>query len=174
MNIQVGQLFDLNTVRAASSAFGSVFAFLELTVWWIAVAENLTLELRKSNATDTVTGRISLILATEDSGLASAGSSVARAPPTLQAPAASSSAGPRTPSPSPSAQFTSFQQGASTARPESVAGSAARTPAAGRALSPFEDQFGPLPSGWERRVDNLGRTYFVDHNTRTTTWHRPT
>lgn len=40
-------------------------------------------------------------------------------------------------------------------------------------LSAFEDQFGPLPSGWERRTDNLGRTYYVDHSTRTTTWTRP-
>lgn len=40
-------------------------------------------------------------------------------------------------------------------------------------LSAFEDQYGPLPSGWERRTDNLGRTYYVDHSTRTTTWTRP-
>ena len=39
--------------------------------------------------------------------------------------------------------------------------------------SSFEDQHGRLPPGWERRVDNLGRTYYVDHNTRTTTWTRP-
>ncbi|KAJ2849595.1 hypothetical protein IWW36_002528 [Coemansia brasiliensis] len=31
-----------------------------------------------------------------------------------------------------------------------------------------------LPRGWEQRVDHMGRTYYVDHNTRTTTWHRPT
>ncbi|KAJ1750642.1 hypothetical protein LPJ78_002834 [Coemansia sp. RSA 989] len=30
-----------------------------------------------------------------------------------------------------------------------------------------------LPRGWEQRVDHMGRTYYVDHNTRTTTWHRP-
>lgn len=41
-------------------------------------------------------------------------------------------------------------------------------------LSPFEDAQGRLPAGWERREDNLGRTYYVDHNTRTTSWHRPT
>ena len=40
-------------------------------------------------------------------------------------------------------------------------------------LSSFEDSQGRLPTGWERRQDNLGRTYFVDHNTRTTTWTRP-
>lgn len=41
-------------------------------------------------------------------------------------------------------------------------------------LSPFEDAQGRLPAGWERREDNLGRTYYVDHNTRSTSWNRPT
>lgn len=27
---------------------------------------------------------------------------------------------------------------------------------------------------WERRVDPMGRVYYVDHITRTTTWQRPT
>lgn len=40
-------------------------------------------------------------------------------------------------------------------------------------LSPFEDAHGPLPAGWERREDNLGRTYYIDHNRRTTSWKRP-
>lgn len=43
-----------------------------------------------------------------------------------------------------------------------------------RQYSSFEDQYGRLPPGWERRTDNFGRTYYVDHNTRTTTWKRPT
>jgi E3 ubiquitin-protein ligase NEDD4 len=40
-------------------------------------------------------------------------------------------------------------------------------------LSAKEDQSGPLPEGWERRIDPLGRTYYVDHNTRSNTWDRP-
>ncbi len=32
----------------------------------------------------------------------------------------------------------------------------------------------PLPPGWEMRIDPHGRPYYVDHNTRTTTWERPT
>ncbi|XP_023608398.1 E3 ubiquitin-protein ligase NEDD4-like isoform X4 [Myotis lucifugus] len=32
----------------------------------------------------------------------------------------------------------------------------------------------PLPPGWEEKVDNLGRTYYVNHNNRSTQWHRPT
>ena len=31
----------------------------------------------------------------------------------------------------------------------------------------------PLPSGWEIRYDTYGRKYYVDHNTRSTTWERP-
>lgn len=42
-----------------------------------------------------------------------------------------------------------------------------------RQYSSFEDQYGRLPPGWERRTDNFGRTYYVDHNSRTTTWKRP-
>ena len=33
---------------------------------------------------------------------------------------------------------------------------------------------GPLPPGWERRFDpRKQRTYFIDHNTRTTSWRHP-
>lgn len=31
----------------------------------------------------------------------------------------------------------------------------------------------PLPQGWEERKDRTGRSYYVDHSTRTTTWERP-
>ena len=38
----------------------------------------------------------------------------------------------------------------------------------------LDDENGvPLPPSWERREDPQGRTYYVDHNTRSTTWHRP-
>lgn len=32
---------------------------------------------------------------------------------------------------------------------------------------------GPLPSGWEMRLTSTARVYFVDHNTKTTTWDDP-
>jgi E3 ubiquitin-protein ligase NEDD4 len=35
------------------------------------------------------------------------------------------------------------------------------------------DEQGALPPGWEVRTDNVGRKYYVDHNSRTTTWIRP-
>ncbi|KAK9879893.1 hypothetical protein WA026_008396 [Henosepilachna vigintioctopunctata] len=34
-------------------------------------------------------------------------------------------------------------------------------------------KFGNLPPGWESRKDRYGRIYFVDHNTRRTTWEDP-
>jgi len=34
-------------------------------------------------------------------------------------------------------------------------------------------QLGPLPSGWEIRFTPTARVYFVDHNTKTTTWDDP-
>ena len=52
-------------------------------------------------------------------------------------------------------------QGGSTSRPSSLR------------FNPFEDDLGTLPSGWERRLDNSNRVYYVDHSNRTTTWHRP-
>uniref|UniRef100_A0A4Y0BGV5 E3 ubiquitin-protein ligase n=1 Tax=Anopheles funestus TaxID=62324 RepID=A0A4Y0BGV5_ANOFN len=36
-----------------------------------------------------------------------------------------------------------------------------------------DDNLGPLPEGWEERVHNDGRTFFIDHNTRTTQWDDP-
>lgn len=45
------------------------------------------------------------------------------------------------------------------------------SPAPGRMV---DDESGnPLPAGWERRIDPQSRTYYVDHNTRSTSWHRP-
>ncbi|PWY97203.1 putative ubiquitin-protein ligase [Testicularia cyperi] len=49
----------------------------------------------------------------------------------------------------------------------------AATARSGAAQDTRSDEYGPLPSGWERRTDHLGRTYYVDHNTRSTTWTRP-
>ena len=33
---------------------------------------------------------------------------------------------------------------------------------------------GELPPGWEARTDEKGRTYYVDHQNRSTQWERPT
>src|SRR5947207_9296063 len=36
-----------------------------------------------------------------------------------------------------------------------------------------KDNQNELPSGWEKRETGDGRTFYVDHNTRTTQWNRP-
>ncbi|XP_036609051.1 NEDD4-like E3 ubiquitin-protein ligase WWP1 isoform X1 [Trichosurus vulpecula] len=40
-------------------------------------------------------------------------------------------------------------------------------------LSAENDPLGPLPPGWEKRVDSNDRVYFVNHNTKTTQWEDP-
>ncbi len=35
------------------------------------------------------------------------------------------------------------------------------------------DPLGPLPDGWEKRVEPNGRVYFVNHKNRTTQWDDP-
>ncbi|BGP29820.1 hypothetical protein JCM10296v2_001566 [Rhodotorula toruloides] len=47
------------------------------------------------------------------------------------------------------------------------------SPADAAALEVSDEQLGPIPSGWERRTTPSGRAYFVDHNTKTTTWDDP-
>jgi E3 ubiquitin-protein ligase HECW2 len=32
----------------------------------------------------------------------------------------------------------------------------------------------PLPNSWEARMDSIGRIFYIDHTTRTTSWQRPT
>jgi len=75
------------------------------------------------------------------------------------------------------------------ARPVSVAGGRQQPPPAsntqptapmpGSAQGPpapfdrFRDELGPLPDSWERRADQRGRIYYVDHVTESTTWRRP-
>ncbi|KAF7314296.1 E3 ubiquitin-protein ligase [Mycena kentingensis (nom. inval.)] len=68
------------------------------------------------------------------------------------------------PSPSQIALGTSPAQSQFSARPNSVQPNPRLA----------DDDLGvPLPAGWERRIDPQNRTYYVDHNSRTTTWHRP-
>lgn len=38
----------------------------------------------------------------------------------------------------------------------------------------LEDNESLLPIGWEMRLDTFGRRYYVDHNTRSTYWEKPT
>ncbi|KAI1888834.1 hypothetical protein AGOR_G00172840 [Albula goreensis] len=101
-------------------------------------------------------------------------------------PDSDSAPGP-SPSPAPDAQPADPSSSAATAAAPSSSSSSSPTPASA-ASSNAEGQSSdgakprtqagntssdPLPPGWEQRKDLHGRTYYVDHNTRTTTWERP-
>nr|WGL47553.1 E3 ubiquitin-protein ligase NEDD4 [Flammulina filiformis] len=68
-----------------------------------------------------------------------------------------------------------LRQPASTANfhegPRSFTSPSSVAPRPASSTAPVDDS---LPLGWEQRVDPQGRAYYVDHSTRTTTWHRPT
>ncbi|XP_069365570.1 E3 ubiquitin-protein ligase Su(dx) [Maniola hyperantus] len=55
------------------------------------------------------------------------------------------------------------------AEPHAPASAAPAPSVAAAAAAPEE----PLPPGWEMRYDVYGRRYYVDHNTRSTSWERP-
>ncbi|KAL0942422.1 E3 ubiquitin-protein ligase hula [Colletotrichum truncatum] len=151
----------------------------------------LTRDLKKSTDNLVVHGKLIINLSTNLSTPARAGqassSRPSLAPPaqgsnlsSLSAPAADgrpgSAMGTTNGGPTPGSQVNLPH------RPASMTSSGPPPPANGAptparqssTLSPFEDAQGRLPAGWERREDNLGRTYYVDHNTRTTSWNRPT
>ncbi|KAI0319606.1 hypothetical protein OF83DRAFT_1281822 [Amylostereum chailletii] len=72
----------------------------------------------------------------------------------------------RVSSPQPSVQFPTPSVPAQTPAPASLPAAVPVAPAA----APGDDD---LPPGWERRTDPRGRTYYVDHSTRQTTWQHP-
>uniref|UniRef100_A0A7N8XML0 E3 ubiquitin-protein ligase n=1 Tax=Mastacembelus armatus TaxID=205130 RepID=A0A7N8XML0_9TELE len=96
-------------------------------------------------------------------------------PPATQAPA-SSSAGPSTVTASSSTSSSSPALG--DVNPPGAGGvssssSATITTDGAKPRQQVPGASDPLPPGWEQRKDPHGRTYYVDHNTRTTTWERP-
>lgn len=129
--------------------------------------ETITRELKRSNDGMAVSGRLIVVLSKEAT---SSGGSSAETPQTNGTRLSNSSrqSGSRTPRPTAGSVEHTLQSGGNASADASTANGS------GRQYSSFEDQYGRLPPGWERRTDNFGRTYYVDHNTRTTTWKRPT
>ncbi|KAJ3075434.1 hypothetical protein HDU98_008172 [Podochytrium sp. JEL0797] len=116
--------------------------------------EMITRELSKSaTVNDPVCGKVMVNFSTNFAGAAAPASLGVASASNSRRPSTASMAAPVAASPAP-------QQPA--------------RPAGARPLTASEDNLGPLPAGWERRTDHLGRTYYVDHNSRQTTWQRPT
>ncbi|KAF8969807.1 ubiquitin-protein ligase [Flammula alnicola] len=146
-----------------------------------ASTSNLTLN------TSTTTGALSRSTSSHATGTDAAGpSTVTTSNGTSPATATSedtSQSQPVNPASRPistAASTTTASAATSTTTPPTAAATASTSPAQTtqqnaqmRNFNPNVDQYGALPSGWERRIDPLGRTYYVDHNTRTTTWNRP-
>ena len=59
------------------------------------------------------------------------------------------------------------------APPSITASGAAAGSSATSSGGPEEDTLGPLPEGWEKRVEPNGRVYYVNHKNRTTQWEDP-
>lgn len=162
-SILVVQVFDQKKFKKKDQGFlgvvnlrvGQVLDFSAMG----NVEETTTVSLKKSNDNLEVSGQ--LILSLSMGAQSSSQTSTAR-------PAASSAASANRP---PLLESSSNTASALTT-PGRLAES--NSTALARQYSSFEDQFGRLPPGFERRTDNFGRTYYVDHNSRTTTWKRPT
>lgn len=135
-------------------------------------------ELKKSNSNLPVSGKLIISISHKNNVRDSRDpTNFARSSAATTNSAASTTQGRRQPSISGGVAQTSSSNanqfpGAAAANTANSASSP--TTASSRQFSSFEDQLGRLPPGWERRTDNFGRTYYVDHNTRTTTWKRPT
>ncbi|KAK9471667.1 uncharacterized protein V1510DRAFT_182690 [Dipodascopsis tothii] len=169
------QIFDQKKFKRKDQGFLGVINIRVGDVLDLSLGgeEMLTRDLKKSNDNLVVHGKLivslSTTIATPAGGAAgSAAASATSTPRTNGAPAASVSAA------NLGVPASGAASGASSTTSVNVPPTAAvSTPTSTRAYSSFEDQYGRLPSGWERRTDNLGRTYYVDHNSRSTTWTRP-
>lgn len=136
----------------------------------------LTRDLRKSNDNLVVNGKLILNLSTNMRAPTAPQSQNQQTRPSASTPTVNGAQTPSTPvgtgPPQSAISSTTAQRQPSTAAP---AAATANSTGPGRSgFSAFEDAQGRLPEGWERREDNLGRTYYVDHNSRQTTWIRPT
>lgn len=135
-----------------------------------ASEETITRELKRSNDGMAVSGRLIVVLSKQPSADGTSRRSSSGPSETANGgSSARSQSGSHTPRPTAGFVEHTLQSGAGGS---SNATSSSNNSA--RQYSSFEDQYGRLPPGWERRTDNFGRTYYVDHNTRTTTWKRPT
>ncbi|KAF9432328.1 hypothetical protein BGZ76_010958 [Entomortierella beljakovae] len=177
------QIFDQKKFKKKDQGFLGTVNILMGDVFDVNIGgdEMLTTELKKSGSNDVIVqGKLIINIS---SNITSQGINVR---PPQQVPAASashqrtrsvnsiaSSLSANRNSIVPPAGGSSPIQPTNGTTPTDSTATALPSPNGDRQLTPYEDQHGPLPSNWERRVDQLGRTYYVDHNRRQTTWTRP-
>lgn len=168
-SILVIQVFDQKKFKKKDQGFLGVVNVrigdvIDLTL--NSSEETITRDLKKLNENLAVTGKIIVVISHNKRGAGTAGISgtndnVSNGRSTLSTSATT---------PVSNSGSSAHPSGG----PPDASTPGAASSAAARQYSSFEDQYGRLPPGWERRTDNFGRTYYVDHNSRTTTWQRPT
>lgn len=148
------QVFDQKKFKKKDQGFLGVINVQVSNVFDLEVGgdEMLTLELKKSNTNEAVHGKLILNLSTNVNVPIRNGTDTLAAG---TAAGASSSAAVNN-----SASLAPTSQTNPTESTTNLSTSSA-------------NDTSDLPQGWERRVDHLGRPYYVDHNSRTTTWKRP-
>ena len=130
-----------------------------LIVLNICNLETLLLQLKQSNAREPVTGSVSIILSTNFSD--ELGRQSHHLPSTSSSLLSSSYGNVGQPVSSP-------LNSVLTVPSPSMGGNPSPT-----LSSQSTESDDTLPPGWERRIDKYGRTFYIDHNTQTTTWIRP-
>ncbi|GAA5802085.1 hypothetical protein HPULCUR_007545 [Helicostylum pulchrum] len=148
------QVFDQKKFKKKDQGFLGVINVQVSNVFDLEVGgdEMLTLELKKSNTNEAVHGKLILNLSTN------VNVPIRNGTDTLAAGNASTTA--------------SSTNNTTPNTPTVPVDPPSHTPADSSTNISTTDTT-DLPQGWERRVDHLGRPYYVDHNTRTTTWKRP-
>ncbi|KAJ2958849.1 hypothetical protein NQZ79_g5591 [Umbelopsis isabellina] len=155
VKVQMNEVFDLSVGGDASHVPNIHCIYVSLSALSL---EMLTLELKKANGNETVHGKLIINISTNVNAPARNGNNTIT---------------------SSNTQSTSSQAASTSAPRDEPSRTSIPTEANAHAMSNAQtashtaSDEEPLPAGWERRVDNLGRPYYVDHNSRTTTWHRP-
>ncbi|KAI7886221.1 uncharacterized protein EV154DRAFT_567673 [Mucor mucedo] len=157
------QVFDQKKFKKKDQGFLGVINVQVSNVFDLDVGgdEMLTLELKKSNTNEAVHGKLILNLSTN------VNVPIRNGTDTLAAGNPSSSSSTPNPTAAAAAAATTTTTAGGLVPPMQVGASESNTN-----ISTASDN-NDLPPGWERRVDHLGRPYYVDHNSRTTTWKRP-
>ncbi|KAI9475785.1 MAG: hypothetical protein EXX96DRAFT_526517 [Benjaminiella poitrasii] len=158
------QVFDQKKFKKKDQGFLGVINVQVSNVFDLDVGgdEMLTLELKKSNTNEAVHGKLILNLSTN------VNVPIRNGTDTLAPGTAQSSSSTTTPITNISTTATT-----GTATAAASANNPSSSNSSNNVTSSTANDNDELPSGWERRVDHLGRPYYVDHNSRTTTWKRP-
>ncbi|KAI8326953.1 hypothetical protein EDC96DRAFT_555998 [Choanephora cucurbitarum] len=177
------QVFDQKKFKKKDQGFLGIVKVQVADVFDISVGgdEMLTLDLKKSNNNETVQGKLILNISTNVNAPIRNGMNTLAS---SSHPVAESSNSVQT---TPTSSSVNAASNTAMVTPTPTTATPTATTTTTTATTSDDNRNNDLPEGqenfyfltndvlysWERRVDHLGRPYYVDHNTRTTTWKRP-